>query len=225
MGCALVLVVSSAVYIVELESHAEVFSCVYSEESLQVVFAVGAVATLVVCEVCYGRERVCESESAYGLYEVVVWLCEDELSVEGSVGKHAVYSWSAEVSCSIVFSSRSGGEDGVHEHVRQRVGPGCRDVAEAFIHSPYLQTFRYYLVLMFCRVSSASESVVCSGKSAVVVQLVVFLRPYCGRGYNKGYQCEDVSSCHFTSRITHSHILKAMAPSTMTVPAPSFWKK
>ena len=51
VGCALTLIVSAAVEIVELESHTYFLACVHTEPCRQVVFSVCSVTAIVVGEI------------------------------------------------------------------------------------------------------------------------------------------------------------------------------
>ena len=114
---ALVLVVATAVYVVEYEAYAQPLASVHAKLGVQVVLTVGSVSCRIVGYVGDGRQRVEEVERADGLYEEVVRLREQELLGGHAVYEYAVYAWRTEVAGSVVFTLQTCGEYRVHEHV------------------------------------------------------------------------------------------------------------
>ncbi len=117
VGGALLLVVSPAIDVVELEADADFLSYVGAEKSLEMVFSVCLVTALVVRQVCYGRQGVGEQELVGRLYEVVVRLCEYELVGHGAVDEYTVDARRTEIARRVVFAPHPGCEYCVHEHV------------------------------------------------------------------------------------------------------------
>ena len=146
MARTLVLIISSAVKIIELEAHSEFLSRVHCKQNLQVFLAVGTVACRIERHICYRRKSACEVELRRMYEEIVVWLHEYELILFVSVGKDTILSWCSEVAKTVIFATQSGIENGVHIHVRHRVRLRHQSVAETFIDSPHLQSFRNFLV-------------------------------------------------------------------------------
>ena len=175
MRGALVLVMATAVDVVEFEPYSQTFAGIHCKLGFEMVFAVGAVATLVVGDVGERRQSVGKQEFVHRRDEEVVGLGKHKLLWCSIVDEYPVVSWCPKIARRTVFASHSCGEYRVHEHVSQGVGLGSDTFAQTFVHRPHLQSSRYFTMFGLEGVFAVSPGIAALDKLAVVSQLVVVL--------------------------------------------------
>ena len=117
----LVLIESTSIHIIELESSSELFACIYGKEGFEIVLTIGLVATRVVIEVGYWRKSIGKSEVIRLGKKEIIMLQEHKFLIIFPIYEDSVYSRSTEIACSIIFSISSLRKSGVHKEMLERI--------------------------------------------------------------------------------------------------------
>ncbi len=146
MRVVLVVIVAAGVGVVEVETEAQLLTSVYCKQGVDVVFTVGLVAAVVIRDICYWRQCVCEEKIVGLLHHMTVRLREDKLFRERTVYHYTALACGIVVACGVVFTVESGVEHRVHKQVLQGVGLCRDDIAELAVYAPHIQSLGNLLV-------------------------------------------------------------------------------
>jgi len=154
------------------------FACIDGKESLEVVLTISTIATGVERDIGDRRERVGEVELIYGCDKEVVG-CQEWIIVVSisAVYEDTIDARRTSIAQRIVLTTKSCGEDGVHEHVLEGVGFHLNTVAKEWVYGPRLQSLGHFfmLTLYAIRPSEVLVSVGGCSECSVVSNLVILL--------------------------------------------------
>ena len=136
MSGALVLIVTTAIDIIEIEANANSLAGIHGKLCFEMIFTIVLVTAFLKGDVCDRGEGVDEMELIYFGDEEIVRLCEIKLLWFLPIGKNAVQAWRAQIAQRVVFAIFSFSKDRVHVHVLKGIGFRSGAVTKTFVHRP-----------------------------------------------------------------------------------------
>ena len=146
MGDSLIAEIASGVSIVEVEADVYAFAGIHGKDRIDMIFAVGLVAAVVVEHPGIGRECVHKEKLLRTFLHEAIRLGEDEGVALRTVDEDAAHAGRIVATSMVELTIYATIEGGVHKQVRQRVGLSGDNVAELPVDIPGIDTFRNLLV-------------------------------------------------------------------------------
>ena len=143
----LVLVIASAIVVVQVEAHSQPFTRIDTEFRINMVLTILLVTTVVITDVRIGRQRVQIQEILRFLGGIVVGIYKEELAERLAVYEDAVQSGGIVITRRVILPKHSRVIDAVLVKVRHGVQLCLADVSELAVYRPGPYPFGHLLVV------------------------------------------------------------------------------